>query len=100
MKKRFIVGMDTITEEQEKAFLKYLKTTRLAWWHWIDNFWLIVDRSEKFTAEKLQNEIKKLIPLERLLVIEVKGGAPWSGFGPKTEKLNMFNWLLYTWSRK
>lgn len=99
MKKRFVVGIDTITEEQEKAFLEYLKTNSLAFWHWIDNFWLIVDRSEKFTAKKLRGEIKKLIPSERLLVIEVKGRGRWSGFGPKTEKRNMFNWLHNTWSR-
>lgn len=96
MKKRYIVGINSMTEEQEKAFLEYISSNEFAWWHWINNLWLIVDRSGKLTAEKLRNDLLEIAPDERNLVIEA-GGNDCYGFGPKGEKRNMFKWLNNTW---
>ena len=96
MKKRYIVGINSLTEEQEKAFLEYISSNELAWWHWINNLWLIVDRSGKLTAKKLRDDLMEIVPETYLIVMDGIDGRCW-GFGPKGKKRNMFNWLDNTW---
>lgn len=100
MSKRFIVGVDSSTEEQDKAFLSFVKSHGLGWWHWLENFWLITDSSDQLTASDIRDELGKTYPGVHKLVIELSdSGDTWSGYGPKSEKRNMFNWLNETWGK-
>ena len=39
MKRRFIIGIEGLSREQEDKFRDYLEE-RGSWWHWIGNLWL------------------------------------------------------------
>jgi len=100
MSKRYIVGLDSSTEEQDDAFLQFINDNGLGWWHWLNNFWLITDSSGKFSAGEIRDELNESHPSVEKLVIELSdSGDTWSGFGPKSEDQNMFTWLRKTWSK-
>jgi len=98
MKKQFVIALNSTTEEQEKMFLEYIKSNGFGWWHWIDNFWLVVDTQDKLSAEKLRDDLENIFPKVRKLVIEIfSESSTWAGYGPNGEQRNMFNWLHNTW---
>lgn len=99
MRKRFVVGVDSMSDEQEQKFLEYIRKNGYGWWHWLNNFWLIVDGEGKLTASQLRDTLKSIVPNVNLLVIDVEGKQNWSGFGPRSEERNMFNWIRKTWDR-
>ena len=102
MAKRFIVGLDESTAEQNEKFKQYIDEQGLAWWHWIDNFWLLKDSSETLNSEVIRDELGEIYPNVHKIVIELKGDSindTWSGYGPSGEKRNMFDWLHNTWSK-
>lgn len=98
--KRFIISIDSSNNAQNKALIDFIKSNKVAWWHWLENSWLIVDPAEKLTARKIRDALGKTHPKVNTLVIELrKGGDTWSGFGPAGKKRNMFDWLKNTWSK-
>ncbi len=99
MKKRFIVAIQGMTAEQEQAFADFLDSKSCGWWHWIYNFWLVVDPSETLTAASLRDEINTISPGLKRLVVDVTESrrAVWAGYGPSSEERNMFNWLREDW---
>ena len=95
---RFIVALDSSTVEQNDAFRQFIKDNGLLWWHWLDDFWLIVGSSGGFTAADIRDKAKECFPGVHLLAIRLdENGDRWSGFGPNTEESNMFEWLQETW---
>ncbi|MGO9145538.1 MAG: hypothetical protein ACLQDF_04145 [Desulfomonilia bacterium] len=98
MKKRFVVALDTSTEEQNDKFIEYIKENEMGWWHWISNFWLLTDTNDKVTAEKLRDDLLTIYPGVTQLVLEFrKDNDTWSGFGPKSDTRNMYEWLHNNW---
>lgn len=101
MKKRFIIALDSSTDEQDKKHVAFIKENGLGWWHWITNTWMIVDNSGKFDAKKLRAELRKIYPGVNMMVFELsEEGDTWAGFGPNTEKNNMFSWIKRNWKKK
>ena len=99
MKKRFIVALNSNTEEQNKEFKKYIKENGYSWWYWIDGFWLLIDAKGELTASKLRKDMDEFYPEVRRLVLEIRDGDDtWSGLGPKKDGKNMFAWLHRNWS--
>jgi hypothetical protein len=99
MKKRFVVALNSNTEEQNKKFKEYIKKNGYGWWYWIDGFWLLTDSKGKLTASKLRTDMDEFYPGVRRLVLEMRDGDDtWSGFGPKKDGKNMFDWLHHNWS--
>ena len=45
MRKKFIVAIDNIDDVGVKVFTEYMKCYKCDWWHWLNNFWIIVDNS-------------------------------------------------------
>ena len=93
MTKRFIVALNLSEKEQDFKFIEFLNKKKLAWWHWIDSFWLVVDYSGELNAEKLHDKIMKIY-LRENLVIELRGkDHTWYGFGHNGKEYIMFEWL-------
>lgn len=100
MSKRYIVAVDSSTKEQANAFSEFLKSNGLGWWHWLDNFWLIVDTRDQFSASKIRDKLGETHPRVHNLVIELNEyGDTWSGLGPSSAKRNMFTWIKETWGK-
>jgi len=95
MRKWFIVGTQSITNEQEKSFITYIQSKGLGWWHWIPNFWLITGTSTE--CSEIRDELHKRTGTQDVLVVEVNP-VTWAGYGPNTGEQNFFSWLNKTWS--
>lgn len=101
MKRRFIILVNNSNENQNTEFLKYIKDNGFGWWHYINNSWLLTT-NKNFTANELRDVVRKIFNDEYNLIIELKGDTndTWSGFGPNSDKKNMFKWLKEIWNEK
>ena len=100
MSKRYIVAVGSSNEKQTDAFLKFIEANDLYWWHWLENFWLIIDSKNQVNIISIRNELEITHPETDNLVIELNdNGDTWAGYGPSTEEKNMFNWLKKTWDK-
>lgn len=98
MKKRYIVCLGNSIKVQDEAFIAYIKEYGLGWWHWLSNVWLIVDSNGKLSAREIRDKLRLIYPGEHTIVLELsENGDTWSGFGPKSEERNMFEWLKTNW---
>jgi len=77
MTKWFVVGTESITAEQEKSFIDYIKDNGFGWWHWIPNFWLITGEGSPSCIE-IRDELHKLAPGKDIIVVEFKP-VTWAG---------------------
>lgn len=93
MTRRFVISAMEISTEDEKNFIEYLRTNRLGWWHWLNNFWLIVDKHDNITAANLRDELKKYSGFRRGIVMQVEK-VTWAGF---RDDPKMFDWVKSTW---
>jgi hypothetical protein len=105
MKKRYIIALDSSTEGQNNAFRRFIKDSNFSWWHWIENFWLLIDSAGEYNSEKIRDKVDELFPGVYNLVIELNEDYDtWQGFGPagggeEKEKGNMFTWLRDNWKK-
>lgn len=100
MNKRFIVLLERSTKEQNDAFLSFAKKHKLGWWHWIPNAWLLKGKDTTINASEIREAARDAYGSANNFVIELnEDGDTWSGFGPKTEKRNMFNWIHRNWKQ-
>ena len=97
MSRRFIVAVNTLTAEQEKQFAADLNNAGLDWWHWIQNFWLVIDRSNQYGAENIRNHLANIMPGRFSMIMEVEPTGNWAGFGPTGDQLSMSQWLEDSW---
>jgi hypothetical protein len=98
MKRRYIVLLDEATKEQDDQLRNYIKENGLGWWHWLSNSWLLSDPRGTLSASEIRDKINEIYDGVHTIVIELyKGGDTWAGFGPKTEKKDMFRWFHETW---
>ena len=96
MKRLFVIGIDSTTKEQAKSIEEWLNKSGLSWWHWIDGMWLVVSHDSAITAASIRDKLNTLAPEVTHLAIAVEP-ITWAGFGPNSEKRNMFNWLRKNW---
>lgn len=97
MRKKFIVSIHGLTEEQENKFVEFCTQLGMGWWHYIDNFWLLVTYGGKISALEIRKKLDTISGNKRCLVIEVTGNMKYAGRGPKEEGNNMFDWLNSEW---
>jgi len=96
MTKRFVIAVDPLTATEEKSLKSALEGA--AWWHWLPNFWLVVDDGDQFTTESIRNAIGKIKSSARCIVLEVDEKG-WSGrMRPDAQKRDMGRWIRETWS--
>jgi hypothetical protein len=94
MSRQFVVGIDEVSDEQKKL-LRESFVQHGSWWNWIPHFWLITT-DEDTTAAEIRDRIIDIAPGVNCMVIQVDRGN-WSGYGPATEKRDMFKWIKNTW---
>ena len=44
MKRRFVVAVENMTGAEDRAFVEWLRTKNLEWWHWIP--WILAGHHE------------------------------------------------------
>lgn len=98
MKKRYIVCVDKSTEEQEQKFLEYIKKEGFGWWHYLKNTWLIVDSLGNSNESLIRDEALNAFDNENNMVFLLnENEGTWAGFGPNSEKRDMFKWIKENW---
>ena len=99
MTKRFVIGVDNTTADEDKKFCDFLDENQCSWWHWVDNLWLVIDTSDELKADEIRDALGLAARGKSCLVTEVEGPTDWAGFGPsgKGAKKNMFDWLDEKW---
>jgi hypothetical protein len=103
MEKRYIVVANPTTAEQDKVFQAWVSSQGIAWWHWLNETWLLVDLYGKQSARGIRSKAIECFPGINLLVVELTPVSDtWAGFGPNNDtdpKRNMFNWIKQYWTR-
>lgn len=98
MTKRFIVILHSATDEQNEAFLAWLREKKLGWWHWFQGSWLLATNSDSWTAAQVRDIVREKFSDVHHIVFELhEGEGTWSGYGPKGENNNMFSWINDNW---
>lgn len=98
MKKRYIACFDGLTKEQSEKILAFIRENDLSWWHWLGDTWFIVDHKGDFDASQIRDAVKKIIPNERLVIIEInKNNDTWSGVRANDPEEKMFKWFHEVW---
>jgi hypothetical protein len=98
VKKRYVVLVDSATKEQEAAFVEFMKSQKFGFWHWLSNSWLLVDNSGVSSATAIRDKVDEVFPGAYNLVLELAGGTDtWAGFGPQSDKRDMFKWIKDYW---
>src|SRR5215471_2979554 len=59
MKRRFVIAVENMTWAEDRAFVEWLRTKNLEWWHWIPGFWLVATRSGDLSTEEVRNQLRK-----------------------------------------
>lgn len=98
MKKRFIVALNPSPVEGDIKFKTFLSSMGVGWWHWLADTWLVSDASGKLTAAVIRDKVQEIYPSIHCIVLEFgENEDTWAGFGPNSEKKNMFQWLRESW---
>lgn len=100
MKRRFIVGTNSTTVEQDREFKDKVlaEFPGLGWWHRLDELWLICDRYGRFDAQRLRDIAKDIFSGQKVLVLELnEKGDTWAGSAPTSVVKETFQWLHSSW---
>jgi hypothetical protein len=98
MKRRFVVAVENMTLAEARAFVEWLRTKNLEWWHWIPGFWLVTTRSGDVSTEEIRNQLRKRTDQKDIMVLEIGRPTTWSGYGPDTRERDMFKWIRGSWA--
>jgi hypothetical protein len=83
MKRRFAVAVENMTLTEDTAFVEWIRTKNLGWWHWIPGFWLITTKSGGVSTEDIRNQLRKITGRKDIMVLEIQKPMTWSGYGPR-----------------
>ncbi len=97
-RRHFVVSTDPLSVEQEKQFKDSL--SGIGWWHWLPNFWLIIDPDGKLTVGRIRNLIQKANDQARCIVIQVKP-ITWASLSkPDATGRDMMVWVRNEWDKE
>jgi hypothetical protein len=97
MRRRFVIGIDSLNTGQEKQFREYIRHMG-AWWHWISNMWLMTTKDENVSAEQIRDEILRINPTARVVVFEFPEDITWAASGNKNPKgQKIYSWITSPW---
>ncbi len=98
MTRRFAVGVQGATPDEEKRLRDYFDTLG-TWWHWIPNFWLVIVRDDNINPNILRTNVHAIAP-KRNMVVEVAHGSAWAGQGPvEPPNESYFGWMRNIWEK-
>jgi hypothetical protein len=89
--KRYIVAVSGLTDIEETEFIEFARANELKWWHYIGNFWLLIDPNENLDAARIRDKLHAMKSSMRCIVIENPDNETWAGFGPKEK--HIFDWV-------
>lgn len=95
--RKFAVAVEGMSKEQEKAFLAFCKSKKLGWWHWIGNFWLLLDSSDSVSVSDIRDGIKSITGSSACIVLAVRESGAWAGVSKTEPKGKMFEWIRRNW---
>jgi len=96
MARHFVFGIANTDSIADTLVVAHLKALNLNWWHWLPNYWLVIDNADTHTCASLRRSLDTLLPQVNKLVLEVQP-IDWAGLGPRNDKQNMFLWLQEYW---
>jgi hypothetical protein len=102
MNRRFVIGVEGLSRAQEDKLREFLRA-RGAWWHWIDNIWLLslTSDNDDFKVAQIRDQIREINKNARSIVFEFPEDIAWAGSGKKNTKgKSMFKWLKTAWARE
>ena len=100
MKRRYIVCLQNLTQKHNDALKEFFNSNVLGWWHWVGDTWFLSDSSGKFTAQDIRDKVKKIVPNERFVVVEInENGDTWSGVTVNDPEKKMFSWFRSYWKK-
>jgi hypothetical protein len=99
MKKRFVVSTNSSSPEKDSLFIIFLKKNNLLWWHYLANTWLVVDPNGTLSAKDIRGNAREIFQDYNLVLEMTPTSDTWSGFGPSSDKKNMFTWIKKNWKK-
>lgn len=83
--KNIAIALDAGSALQRNAITNYFAASEWAYWHWIDDFW-IVQVPDDYTARTLHNHLEQLpaVGAATILLFEFKGRIEYWGRANKT----------------
>lgn len=97
MRRRFVIGAAPLDRDQEGELREYLGS-KGAWWHWIENLWLLTTtRETSLDAAEIREFINNLNPTARIVVFEFPEDITWASKGANQKGLKMSDWLKEPW---
>lgn len=97
MRRRFAVAVDGLAPKEQRALIAFLRERGCAWWHWIPNFWLVIDKRGSLSTGQIRDALRLICEDAVVLVLNLSDQKGWSGKGPKGPERNMFEWLRESW---
>lgn len=95
MARYFTLSTDPIQPEETRAFQEKIESC--AWWHWLPNYWLIVDPQEQLTASVIVDHLHAINPRTRALALQIER-IEWAALTrPDEQGKDMAGWLRRTW---
>lgn len=100
MARKFVVATDPLNADQEKSFIEKFKVySGLGWWHWLPNFWLVIDVTNNLDASTLNSFVREISGAKaRCIVFEVKGHTDWAAQTRTNDAgQDMARWIKDEW---
>lgn len=91
MRRRFVIGLGDLPEDQQKAMHTRLRELGCGWWHWISGIWFVVT-SEKATAKKLMDVVRQYSADSNVVVMEIES-KDWITYGPEAQGKSFSSWF-------
>ncbi len=96
MTKYFTIATDPLSAEEETK-VKELFAGDATWWHWLPNYWLVRDNSDKLTVNSLMNSIQSINSTARAMILEVSPKT-WAALTrPNAQGKDMGAWIRNHW---
>jgi hypothetical protein len=100
MKRRFVIGADSLDAEREGKLRDYLQK-KGDWWHWIGDMWLLTTNDQEITVADINNHIVNLKPDIRTVVFEFPEDITWATSGVRNkEGSRISDWLEGPWAKE
>jgi hypothetical protein len=101
MKRRFVIAVEGFTATQDVALRDYL-ASKGAWWHWIDNFWLLTTNRSDVSVEEIRDQLKTIKnDVDSAVVFEFPEDITWASFARKNAAGKVMTaWLKDSWAKE
>jgi hypothetical protein len=91
MTKFYSIAISNVTAEEERTLAEAWAS--YGWWHAVPNFWLVKDPMNLTTAAGLRDQILRIAPTARTMVVEIR---PETWAGSSMDPSNR-DWLRQFW---